>query len=62
MKRRLNSDSACYYLIQNLPSSHLLSKNVKIKIYKTIILPVFLLYGCGALSVTLREEHKTEGV
>jgi hypothetical protein len=35
----------------------LLSKNVKIKIYKTIILPV-VLYGCETLSPTLREEHR----
>jgi hypothetical protein len=32
-----------------------LSKNLKIKIYKTIILPV-VLYGCEAWSLTLREE------
>jgi hypothetical protein len=30
---------------------------VKIKIYKTIILPV-VLYGCETLSLTLREEHR----
>jgi hypothetical protein len=34
----------------------LLSRNVKIKIYKTIILPV-VLYGCETWSLTLREEH-----
>jgi hypothetical protein len=32
------------------------SKNVKIRIYKTIILPV-VLYGCETWSLTLREEH-----
>jgi hypothetical protein len=32
IKRRLNSVNACYHLVQNLHSSHLLSKNVKIKI------------------------------
>jgi hypothetical protein len=37
-------------------SSRLLSRNVKVKIYKTIILPV-LLYGCETWSLTLREEH-----
>jgi hypothetical protein len=37
-------------------SSRLLSKNLKIKIYKTIILLV--LYGCETLSLTLREEHR----
>jgi hypothetical protein len=35
-----------------------LSKNVKIKIYKAIILPV-VLYGCETWSLTLREEHRT---
>jgi hypothetical protein len=38
-------------------SSRLLSRNVKIKIYKTIILLV-VLYGCETLSLTLREEHR----
>jgi hypothetical protein len=35
----------------------LLSKNLKIRIYKTIILPV-VLYGCETWSLTLREEHR----
>jgi hypothetical protein len=35
----------------------LLSRNVKVKIYKTIILPV-VLYGCETWSLTLREEHR----
>jgi hypothetical protein len=38
-------------------SSPLLSKNTKIRIYKTIILPV-VLYGCGTWSRTLRKEHR----
>jgi hypothetical protein len=38
-------------------SSRLLSKNIKIRIYKTIKLP-FVLYGCETWSLTLREEHK----
>jgi hypothetical protein len=38
-------------------SSRLLSRNVKAKIYKTIILPV-VLYGCETWSFTLREEHR----
>jgi hypothetical protein len=37
-------------------ASRLLSRNVKFKIYKTIILPV--LYGCETWSFTLREEHR----
>jgi hypothetical protein len=35
----------------------LLSKNINIRIYKTIILPV-VLYGCETWSLTLREEHR----
>jgi hypothetical protein len=38
-------------------SSRLLSRNVKVKIYKTITLPVAL-YGCETWSITLREEHR----
>ena len=45
IKNRLKSGKACYHLVQNLLSSSLLSKNLKIKIYRTIILPV-VLYGC----------------
>jgi hypothetical protein len=45
IKRRSNLGKACYHSVQNLWSSRLLSKNVKITIYKTIILPV-VLYGC----------------
>jgi len=44
----------CIY-VQNLLSSSLLSKKLKIKIYRTIILPV-VLYGCETWSLTLREE------
>jgi hypothetical protein len=45
IRSRLNSGNACYYSVQNLLSSRLISKNLKIKIYKTVILP-FVLYGC----------------
>ena len=45
IKNRLRSENACYLSVQNLLSSRLLSKNLKIKIYRTIILPV-VLYGC----------------
>jgi hypothetical protein len=57
IKRRLNSGNACYHLVQNLSSSRLSSKNIKIIIYKTIVLHV-VLYGCETLSLTLREEHR----
>jgi sorting nexin-29 len=44
VKRRLNSDNAYYLQVQNLFSSRLLPKNVNVRIYKTIVLPV-VLYG-----------------
>jgi hypothetical protein len=56
-EHRLNSGNACHYSVQNLLSSLLISKNLKIKIYKTVILPV-VLCGCEALSLNLREEHR----
>jgi len=43
--------------VQNLLSTRLLSKNLKIKIYRTIILPIAL-YGCETWSLTLREERR----
>jgi hypothetical protein len=55
IKSRLKSGNACYHSVQNLLSSSLLSKNLKIKIYRTIILPV-VLPGCESWSLTLREE------
>jgi hypothetical protein len=57
IKRRLNSENACYYSVQNLLSSRLISKNLKIKIHKAVILPV-VLYGCETLCLTLGEEHR----
>ena len=57
IKSRLRSGNACYHPVQNLLSSRLLSKNLKIKIYRTIILPV-VLYGCETWSLTLRKERK----
>jgi hypothetical protein len=56
IESRLNSGNACYYSVQNLLSSCLIPKNIKIKIYKTVILPV-VLYGCKIWSLTLREER-----
>jgi hypothetical protein len=57
IKRRLNFSNACYHSVQNLLSSQLLSKNLKMRIYKTIILRV-VLYGCKTWSLTIREEHR----
>jgi sorting nexin-29 len=53
IKSRLRSGNACYHSVQNLLSSRLLSKNSKIKIYRTIILPVAS-YRCETWSLTLR--------
>jgi hypothetical protein len=55
IKSRLNSGNVCYHSVQDLLSSSLLTKNLKIKINRTIILLV-VLYGCGTWSVTWREE------
>jgi hypothetical protein len=57
IKSILRSGNACCHSVQNLLSSRLLSKNLNIKIYRTIILPV-VLYGCETCSLTLREERK----
>jgi hypothetical protein len=53
----LNSANACYHSVQSLLPSRLLSRNVEVKIYKPVILPV-VLYGCEAWSLTLRKEHR----
>jgi len=57
IKSRLRSGSACYHSVQNLLSSRWLTKNLKINIYRNIILPV-VLYGCQIWSLTLRKERK----
>jgi len=53
IKSRLNLSTACYQ------TSRLLTKNINIKIYKTIIFPV-VLYGCETWSLTLSEEHRLQ--
>jgi hypothetical protein len=57
IKSRLNSENTCCHWDQSLLSSHLLSGNAKVKIYKTIILPV-VLCGCETWFLTLTEEHR----
>jgi len=57
IKIRLKSGYASYYSMQNLLSPMLQSKNLKIKLYRIIILP-FVLYGCETSSLTLREERR----
>jgi len=53
----MNSGNACYHSVQNFLSSSLPCKNIKNKIYKTIILPI-VCYGCETWSLTLKEEHR----
>jgi hypothetical protein len=50
IKSRLNSGNACYCSVQNLLSSLLMTKKLKFKIYKTVILPG-VMYGCETLCV-----------
>jgi hypothetical protein len=50
IKSRLKTGNACYNSVQNILSSNLLSKNIKIKKQGTIIFPV--LYGCKTWSLT----------
>jgi hypothetical protein len=51
-RRNRKSDSACYHFVQNVLSSSLLPKNLKIKTHRTVILPV-VLYGCETWSLTM---------
>jgi len=55
-KSRLKSENDCYQQVQNILSSRLLYKNIKIMMYTTKHLPVF--YGCETLSLILREERR----
>jgi hypothetical protein len=61
IKSRLRSGNAAYHSVQNFLSSRLLYKNIKIKIYRTIIFPV-VLYGCKTWSLTMWKERKLRGV
>jgi hypothetical protein len=53
----LKLGNAFYHSVQNLLFSRLQSRNLKIRIYKTIILSV-VLYGCETWSLTLKEERR----
>jgi hypothetical protein len=57
IKSRLNLGNACCHSVQSLLSSPLLSRKLKVKIYKTIILPA-VLHGCETWSLTLREGQR----
>jgi len=57
LRNRFKTRNACYRSVQNLLPSSFVSKYIKIKIYRKVILP-FVLYGCETWSLTLREEHR----
>jgi len=57
IKNRLKSGNSCYHSVQKRLRSRLLTENLKIKIYRTIILYV-VLYGCEVWLLTLREGRK----
>jgi hypothetical protein len=57
IKCRLKAGNSCYYSVQTILSFRLLSKNLKIKICKTMILSV-VLYGCKIWSIILREKFR----
>jgi hypothetical protein len=59
IRSRLKPGNACYYLVKNLTSFGLISKNIKITIHRTIILTV-VLDGCETWSLTLREERRLQ--
>jgi hypothetical protein len=59
INRRLNFGNACYHSVQNLLSFCLPSRNLKIRIYKTIILPVVLcVCVCETWTLVLIEKHR----
>jgi hypothetical protein len=57
IKKGLNSGNTCYYSVENLLPSRLLFRNVKIRIYKAIVLPV-LLFGCEIWYMRRRKEYR----
>jgi hypothetical protein len=57
IKRILNCGNACYHSVPNLFSSRLLSENLKIRIYKAVLLLV-VLYEYETWSLTLKEKHR----
>ena len=57
IKSRMKSENACYHLVQNLLSSSLLAKHIKIMVYRSIIL-LDVSYGCETWSLIMREERR----
>jgi hypothetical protein len=61
VKSRLNSVSVCYHSVKYVLPSRLGSRNMKIRKYMTIILPL-VLYGCETYSLILKEDQRLAGV
>ena len=57
LRADLEPGNACYHSVQNMLSFSLLSRNIKIKIYRTIILSVVLCV-CEIWSLTLTQNHR----
>jgi len=57
IKSSLSSRTVCCHSVQNPLPSTLLPKNIKIKIFRTAVLPI-VLYGYETWSLTLREERR----
>jgi hypothetical protein len=57
INEELKPGNACHHSVQKVLTSSLLSKNIKIKVQRTIILPG-ILYRCETWSLTPREEHR----
>ena len=57
IKRKINMGNACYYSLEKMLSSHLLSKKLKVNIYKTII--YFRLY-CMVVKIVSHVERGAE--
>jgi hypothetical protein len=58
---KLQSDNACCHSVQNVLFVSLLSKYLKVTVYKIILLPV-VVYGCETWSLILREESRLRRV
>jgi len=56
-KDKIKSNDTCHHSVQNLLSSTLLYRNIKIKVYRNIILPL-VFYGYKTCSLKLVEEHR----
>jgi hypothetical protein len=61
IKSSLNSGNGCYYEVQSILSSRLLSRNVKVKLIQKHNSASCFVWVWNAVS-TLREEHRLEGI